>query len=439
MPHAPHASTNAVERDYSTVVFVNIDWKALRHNTELAVKRNMDLLKTTVRSIVKTHKPVVICFCEVGETGNPLTLRQMSAVSQVIKDTWHELLQSTQLQHSFKQGYPYLTVWDASRIHCFNFHIVKCYEPQPFRTSQLFGLRTATLEVDIANLHLSSGGKQLTDAARKGSLANILQRKSSLHDGTIGQSRRFLVGGDMNTSKELMSLIFSNLKKEHMLQSNAMPNFIAPPHGKHGDLVVSMDPDVAGARGEATNHDAKHVPVALTLFHSDPSPDQDKTHRVRICSQTTPPTQKEQLEHVRTRHLTPAHYNNSASTGVAAELAEHVHPPDGDILTSPCTATEHAGSMTIVPNVDVQEHVGTEHLSPPRYNNSASSCDVSEITEHVHLPDGDGTISPTHCYRACWIHEHDSKCLCPRADPQWTCDDSALQQLSLLMHCARDC
>ena len=100
MPHAPHASTNAVERDYSTVVFVNIDWKASRHNTELAVKRNMDLLKTTVRSIVKTHKPVVICFCEVGETGNPLTLRQMSAVSQVIKDTWHTLLQSTTELHS---------------------------------------------------------------------------------------------------------------------------------------------------------------------------------------------------------------------------------------------------------------------------------------------------------------------------------------------------
>ena len=230
MSHAPRTSTDALKHDHSIVVFVNIDWKASRHDTVASVNRNMTLLKTTVRSIIRTHEPVVICFCEVGESSNPLTLYQMSTVSQAIEDTWHELLQSTQLQRSFKQGYPYLTVWDSSRVNCFNFHITKCYEPQPFRTAQLFGMRAATLEVDIVNIHLASGKINLTDAARKGSLENILQRKSSLHDGTIGQSRSFLVGGDMNTSKERMSLIFSTLKTEHLLQSDAMPNFIEPPH-----------------------------------------------------------------------------------------------------------------------------------------------------------------------------------------------------------------
>ena len=275
---------------HSIVVFVNIDWKATRHDTVVAENRNLGLLKTTVRSIITTHMPDVICFCEVGLSSHPLTLDQMSKVSQAIEDTWHELLQSAQLQRAFKQGYPYLTVWDSSRVDCFNFHIKKCYEPQSFRTAQLFGMRADTLEVDIVNIHLSSGKVKLTDPARKGSLENIMRRKSSIHDGTIGQSRSFLVGGDMNTSKERMSVIFSTLKREHLLQSDDMPNFIVPPHGKHGDLVVAMDQDVSVACGEATNHDPQHVPVALKLLHSDPPLDQGKAQCLRFCPQTTRPT-----------------------------------------------------------------------------------------------------------------------------------------------------
>jgi hypothetical protein len=117
MPHAPRTSTNAPKHDHSIVVFVNIGWKASRHATVASAKKNITRLKTTVRSIIETHEPAVICFCEVGESSNPLTPDQMSTVSQAIKDTWHELLQSTQLQCSFKQGFPYLTVWDSSRVH----------------------------------------------------------------------------------------------------------------------------------------------------------------------------------------------------------------------------------------------------------------------------------------------------------------------------------
>ena len=356
MSHAPRTSTNALKHNHSIVVFVNIDWKASRHNTVASVNRNMKRLKTTVRSIIMTHKPGVICFCEVGVTSNPLTLDQMSTVSQAIKDTWHELLQSTQLQSSFKQGHPYLTVWDSSRVHCFNFHITKCYEPQSFRTAQLFGMRAATLEVDIVNIHLASGKVRLTDAARKGCLENILRRKSSLHDGTIGQSRSFLLGGDMNTSKERMSVIFSTLKRGHLLQSDAMPNFIVPPHGKHGDLAVAMDQGVSVACGEAINHDPKHVPVALKLLHSDPPLDQGKAQCLRFCPQTTRPTQKEELEHVRTGHLRPAHYNNSVSSCAASEIAEDVRPQDSP--TSPCTATEHAESIMRTPDVHAQDDCG---------------------------------------------------------------------------------
>ena len=366
-------------RDHSIVVFVNIDWKASRHNTVDSANRNMKRLKTTVRSIIKTHKPVVICFCEVGESSNPLSLDQMSTVSKAIEDTWHELLQSTQLQRSFEQGYPYLTVWDSSRVDCFNFHITKCYERQPFRTAQLFGMRAATLEVDIVNIHLASGKEKLTDAARKGSLKNILQRKSSLHDGTIGQSRSFLVGGDMNTCKERMSLIFSTLKRDDVLQSDAMPNFIVPPHGKHGDLAIAMDQDVSVACGEAINHDPMHVPVAIKLLHSKWVP---------VCPQTTLPAQNEELEqqlrHSCTGHLRPAHYNNSVSSCAASEIAEDVRPQDRP--TSPCTATEHASSNSPC--------TATEHAEAPQNNESASPYPNNDLPILHPLAIDNGPDSP---------------------------------------------
>ena len=90
----------------------------------------MTLLKNTVRSIIETHEPAVICFCEVGESSKPLS---------------------------------------------------------------------AELEVDIVDIHLASGKPKLTDAARKGVLENMMRRKSSIHDDSIGQSHSFILGGDMNT------------------------------------------------------------------------------------------------------------------------------------------------------------------------------------------------------------------------------------------------
>ena len=95
MAHAPDVSTNVVKHDYSIVVFVNIDWKKSRHDNKKVADKNLDLLKGTVRSIIKTHKPVVICFCEVGESSQPMTSSQMLAVSEVIEATWKQLLQST--------------------------------------------------------------------------------------------------------------------------------------------------------------------------------------------------------------------------------------------------------------------------------------------------------------------------------------------------------
>ena len=192
----------------------------------------------------------------------------------------------------------------------------------------------------------------------------------------------------MNTSKERMSLLFSGFKKEHpgkLLQSDAMPNFIVPSHGKHGDLAIAMGQAVSVACGEATNHDHQHVPVALKLLHSDPSPDQRTAQRLRFCPHTTPPTQKEEREHARTGHLTPAHYSNSASSCDAPGVAEDVRPRDSP--TSPCTATEHAGSIMIPPST-ATEHAESITTTPDFHAQDERDPHWLSLPQVLHSTDG---------------------------------------------------
>ena len=61
MPHAPDASTNVVKRDYSIVVFINIDWKASRHETEKADKRNMDISLMQETHINNDPQELYVC------------------------------------------------------------------------------------------------------------------------------------------------------------------------------------------------------------------------------------------------------------------------------------------------------------------------------------------------------------------------------------------
>ncbi len=245
----------ATEQDSLAVTFVNIDWKATRHNTPAAVNRNVPLLRTTVRSIVNIQRPAVICFCEVGGIGPRLSLTsaQMDVLVEAIVGAWQEQLQSARLQHNYTQGQPYLTVWDAAQGTCFDFRITHgLYEPQPFRSAQLFGIRAGELEADIVNIHLASSNKHnLSDACRASSLRNLFRRKSAYHNGTVGLGR-CIIGGDMNTEREPVAVHLSDLKSKGVLHKNAECHVIVPTQAKHGDLAITIGLKTLGLSGEAT-------------------------------------------------------------------------------------------------------------------------------------------------------------------------------------------
>ena len=49
----------------ANVVFINIDWKAARHNKK-RLQKNMKLLNDTIVGVVRNMNPAMICMCEVG-------------------------------------------------------------------------------------------------------------------------------------------------------------------------------------------------------------------------------------------------------------------------------------------------------------------------------------------------------------------------------------
>jgi len=63
------------------VIFVNIDWKNARHNTEKSIRHNMKVLHDTIAGIVRQMTPAVLCMCEVGTASDLLTEAHMQEIA----------------------------------------------------------------------------------------------------------------------------------------------------------------------------------------------------------------------------------------------------------------------------------------------------------------------------------------------------------------------
>ena len=142
------------------VVFINIDWKAARHNRG-RLKANMRSLNKTICGVVRNMKPAMICMCEVGVVKDPLTSEQMQQVADECLKAWrHAAGERLALASMFQSGEPYMTVYRDGLIQC-TFHriLTRLYSAQELpRTAQTFlcrgpGGKTA----DVINVHAPSG------------------------------------------------------------------------------------------------------------------------------------------------------------------------------------------------------------------------------------------------------------------------------------------
>ena len=101
----------------TNIIFVNIDWKRSRHDSQGSTHRNMNALADTISSIVTSMKPAVICCCEVGEASQPMTKEQMLAVADTIRKAWEAAAtEHPALSCLFEVDAPYFTIWDSWQL-----------------------------------------------------------------------------------------------------------------------------------------------------------------------------------------------------------------------------------------------------------------------------------------------------------------------------------
>ena len=424
----PNANAVATEHGGVPITFVNIDWKRSRHNPRNrgTPLRNLTLLKTTITSIVRNHRPAIICLCEVGECGAGMTDAHMEVLVQTITEAWQNAeaennvadteRSATKLATAWSSGHPYLTIWDRSQVECFKFRVVKVWLQDPERVAQVFGIKAPGLQADVVNIHSPASAKRaLTGPARKGILATLLKCHSAYHSGTIGQGSSIL-GGDMNTGHDTLSLIMGSLK--HLLQSDAKFHFHIPRNAEHGDLAICINVDTLNAFHEAENHDPRHIPVGMRVYPASPAPQEANPEHasagsgMSYCSvppgsplashtssigpdATLPSNQSTATERALVNADARAPERPDKPNAVTEQTSSH--QPDGHGLTlkksrwtrasrtldwclSPsdsneeCVAKVRFSSAAAPPaRSEEHEHKGTGHLRPSYYQQSAAT------------------------------------------------------------------
>ena len=153
----PQGIVRATERLGMNIIFVNIDWKRSRHDSDAAERRNLQQLAGTVDSIVSQLRPAVVCFCEFGEVAQPLYAAHVEVLKNEVQENWRQAVRwrnvsatEPDIQFLHTPDEPYLTAWDANQADCRHQRIRKTYfkRGEPYRaqhnTLLAHGLGTPT-------------------------------------------------------------------------------------------------------------------------------------------------------------------------------------------------------------------------------------------------------------------------------------------------------
>ena len=282
------------------IVYLNIDWKSSRHDTQESRARNKRTLQETIASIVAKMRPDILCMVEVGVASSLMTEEQLEAVAEWCMEQWKktatgragagwrspEFFGGAQawkaaqddfsLSVLYAKDTPYMTIYNDKKCICTKNTILhKLYknkDNEP-RTAQhmLFEPRTGAIGnlelVEIVSVHAPSGskGRQLTDPNRKELISNILQSESLENPATTIGHKNFLIGGDMNTAPGTLTELLSRAYSSQVVKEGPiiMPNQMAA-DVKPGDycFLQGIRSELLSRRG-ARNHDPKHDPYGI--------------------------------------------------------------------------------------------------------------------------------------------------------------------------------
>ena len=290
--------TSATQRSKTClhIVYVNIDWKDSRHNTDESTSRNKTRLQETIFSIVAHMQADILCMCEVGLPCQPMSDEHMKSMSVWCEESWKRAATSrafhgiqsaeykgaaawqaaqgsVRLEAVFTTNEPYMTIYNMDTCTCIKSTIVhKLYEPkfnEP-RTAQHMLFQSASGDMlEIVNVHAPSGTKPRDlKPTEKVKLNQTLLQSPSLQDPSkpIGLVEKFMIGGDMNTAPAILRDLLSQAYKDgRVLEQPAIwPDPLSETFVKQGDYCFTQG--VVGEmlrKGQAKNHDKQHDPYGI--------------------------------------------------------------------------------------------------------------------------------------------------------------------------------
>ncbi len=136
------------------IVYVNIDWKSTRHNTQESCARNKRTLQETIASIVAQMRPDILCMSEVGVASSLMTEEQLEAVAEWCVEQWKRTAtgragagfrspeyQSEQAWKAAQENFslsvlyakdaPYMTIYNNKKCTCLkNTTLHNVYQPK---------------------------------------------------------------------------------------------------------------------------------------------------------------------------------------------------------------------------------------------------------------------------------------------------------------------
>ncbi|MCH2143455.1 MAG: hypothetical protein MK077_10735, partial [Phycisphaerales bacterium] len=314
------------------IIFVNIDWKTSRHNSEKNTKRNLTLLADTTSRIVTNMKPAVICCCEVGTAMEPMTWHQMLAMANAMREAWENASapEHPAIECLFESDAPYLTIWDDNRCQCTHGRIMQdVYKVKsPHRRMAQAFLCTMPGEGDeegihVVNVHAPSGRPSLTDNQRLQLIQTVVESKHMTRAKRSIGDGRFLIGGDMNTSLDKFAQILPKLRHRNILKGDI--DVMAPPNGKHGDLCVVGGFTPTIVQESADNHDPMHVPYGI-VWRQQPQHATVQLTQGKVSASVLPTAEQpnELIETVTAQHRT---VRGVVRPPADAEITHHTTEP----------------------------------------------------------------------------------------------------------------
>ena len=126
-----------------TIAFANMDWKQERHDGK-HWKRHHALWRQTTAAMLRNFEADVLCFCEVGVVGTPVSEEHFSALKNLTSEVWVSFgIAEEFINYLHTPGQPYLTAYRTDRATCQQYSMLThLFDADgPARTAQHFLLK----------------------------------------------------------------------------------------------------------------------------------------------------------------------------------------------------------------------------------------------------------------------------------------------------------